>query len=112
MSNLPPIDLDRENGRLAAIVARLSLENGQMKNLLFAQARRQDEDDLRVGRSSARRHMWAVFGPTNVLPGSVFHLRRNAIDFAEETMGMKWAKCRRMGYICDKVRVVPTTLES
>lgn len=93
------------------MVARLVKENSLLLNRLGRHQDRLDNDDLSVLQTSGRRHMWAVMGPTAVLPGSVFYLRANAIAYAEESMGMKWAKCRRMGYVCDKVYLVPVVLD-
>lgn len=104
--------LERENARLADMVARLVKEKSLLINRAMAIQGRIDDDDLNVSRqSSGRRHMWVVMGPSAVLPGSAFHLRTNAIKHAEEAMGMKWEKCRRMGYFCVKVFVVPVSLD-
>ena len=65
---MPP-DLERENARLATIVARLTKENSQLRHAVFSQAIRVDDDDLNIQRTVARRHAWAIFGPTNLLPG-------------------------------------------
>ena len=53
------------------------------------------------------RHMWVVYSPEQALPGSVFFLRRHSIAYAVESLGIGWQKCRRMGYHCDKVFLVP-----
>lgn len=105
-----PHDLERENAQLAAIVARLTKENSQLRHTVFNQAIRVDDDDSNLQRTIVRRHAWAIFGPTNLLPGSVYHLRVNAISYAVDTLGMPWMKCRRMGFICDKVHIVPAAM--
>jgi hypothetical protein len=105
------IDLERENAQLASMLAKVIKENGLLRNAMMAQTIRVDEDDLGQFRQRRQKYMWVVYGPSAVLPGSIFHLRRNTIAYAAENLGMTWAKCRRMGFVCEKVYLVPAAIE-
>lgn len=60
-----------------------------------------DQDDL----AKATTKMWCIAGPSRILPGSLFHTRARSIAYAEDAVGIKWIKLKRMGYSCSRVHL-------
>lgn len=96
---------EEENDKLALVIDNLHVRVKRAENRLIESGIRL-EDDLGIGPRRFR-HMWVVYSPDQALPGSLFFLRKHAIAYAVENLGFSWAKCRRMGYHCDKVYLVP-----
>lgn len=96
---------EEENDKLALVIDNLYTRAKRAEARLIESGIRL-EDDLGLRRTGFR-HMWVVYSPDQALPGSVFFLRKHAIAYAVENLGIGWKKCRRMGYHCDKVYLVP-----
>ena len=96
---------EEENDKLALVIDNLHARAKRAETQLIETVIRMEAD---LGFRPRRfRHMWVVYSPDQALPGSVFFLRKHAIAYAVESLGIGWPKCRRMGYHCDKVYLVP-----